>query len=450
MAFIVLNPIGNRTSIEPPAFVPSGTMEIDSEGTFEVSNYEFVKVLVEFNDYKQLISSNSVTFLLKRDGTYWSCGSAAYGVQGNGETQTNKMVLSFTQRLTNVKQISGSDFVAFAVKKDGTLWGTGRNNVGQQSTGNTTDVPEFTQRLTNVAKVAVSSDTTWVIKNDRTLWGCGRNDYGQQGSGNTTDVLTFTQRLTDVIDVKVTSEVTWVLRSDGTLWGCGRNNHGQQGSGNTTDVLVFTKRMENVKDFDVSDTSIWVIKNDGTLWGCGLNGGGQQGSGNTTDVLTFIQRLTDVKKVVCSGSRSLSTGTTWALKNDGTLWGCGSKTNGQQGDGDYGISGITKFTQRLTDVIDVACSMDTTWAIKSNKTLWGCGSISYGQQGSGKRSESASLSVKTFTQRLTNVEAVICNTSRTWAIVGYHDLYSCGSNSSGQQSTGSSTSYISTFGKRTV
>ena len=86
-------------------------------------------------------------------------------------------------------------------------------------------------------------DTTWILTQKGELYGCGRNNYGQQGSGDTTDVLTFTKRASNVKEVKCSDNTTWYIDLDNNLYGCGKNNFGQQGSGDTTSkVLVFTKR----------------------------------------------------------------------------------------------------------------------------------------------------------------------------------------------------------------
>ena len=444
MAFIVFKTKYSE-GLKQPAFVPTGILDIDSQGVHSVANYEFVRVAIEFNNYKQVIvsgtASHSTTWVLKKDGTLWGAGCNYYGSQGSGNYDDVK---TFTRRLTNVKQIAASEYTTYAVKKDGTLWCCGRNDYGQQGSGNTTVVTTFTQRLTNVSKVVCGGIfTAWAIKNDGTLWGTGNNGIGSQGSGDTTNVTTFTQRLTNVIDVKATPDETWALRADGSLWSCGSNSYGQQGIGNTTTVKTFTKKMENVKDFNLSNEHTWVIKNDGTLWGCGSNSHGQQGSGNTTNVTSFTQRMTNVKQVFCDDRVS------WVLKNDGTFWGCGSNSKGQQGNGEEGNNKyVTTFTQRLTNVADASCSGETTWAIKTNKTLWGCGSETYGQQGSGRYSDY--YGVKNFTQRLSNVERVACSKVNTWAVVGNESLYSCGNNEKGQQGTGSTDTRINTFAKRNV
>ena len=388
----------------------------------------------------QAINYGYTTWMLLTDGTLWGCGYNAGGQQGSGNTSN---VTSFTQRLTGVKQISVSGDTTWALKTDGTLWGCGYGNYGQQGSGNTTDVTTFTQRLTGVKNVFCSNNTTWALKTDGTLWGTGWNIYGQQGSGTSgsgTNVTSFTQRLTDVAQVSCSLGSTWALKTDGTVWGCGDNDYGQQGSGDTNAVTTFTQRLTDVGQISASANTTWALKTDGTLWGCGRNNSGQQGSGDTTDVTTFTQRLTDVAQISVSGE------TTWALKTDGTVWGCGYNYHGQQGNETSGSSTkVLTFTQRLSDVSEINACEDTTWALKTDGTLWGCGYGNYGQQGSGGTTD-----VTTFTQRLTDVKQFNACRETTWALKTDGTVWGCGYGNYGQQGNGGSgnTNKVTSFTKR--
>ena len=193
MSFIVLKTL-NQANLEPPAFVPTGIYTAFSQGIHNVANYEFIEVLIETNQLRQLEVSAETTWVLKTDGTLWGTGYNYFGQQGSGDT---KDVLTFTQRLTDVKEFSCFETTTWAIKNDGTLWGCGCNRNGEQGDNSTTDALTFTQRLTDVKKIIFSNSmpgATWAIKNDDTLWGCGFNEYGQQGSGNNLKVLNFTER----------------------------------------------------------------------------------------------------------------------------------------------------------------------------------------------------------------------------------------------------------------
>ena len=132
------------------------------------------------------------------------------------------------------------------INSSGELYGCGYGSSGSQGSGNTSVVVSFTKRADNVKDVVCTQYMTWYINSSGELYGCGENNRGQQGAGNTTDVLTFTKRADDVVQIACgeysADGTTWYVNSSNEVYGCGYNSSGQQGSGNTTNVTTFTKR----------------------------------------------------------------------------------------------------------------------------------------------------------------------------------------------------------------
>ena len=95
------------------------------------------------------------------------------------------------------------------------VYGCGRSNYGQQSSGATSNVTSFTQRLANetIEQVACTTNTTWAVTTDGKLYGCGRSNYGQQGSDSTSNVTSFTQRLANETfsQVACSLQTTWAF-----------------------------------------------------------------------------------------------------------------------------------------------------------------------------------------------------------------------------------------------
>lgn len=408
--FIVLRVKHEPMYLEPPAFIPTGTLEVDKEGTYNVQNYEYVKV--DIGAFRQFAFGNATldtenAWIIKRDGSLWGWGGNGQREQGSGNNTT---VWTSTKRLTGVSKVVHSGYVSWALKDDGTLWGCGYGRYGAQADGSYSNhyVTKFTQRLTNVKDVTLYSHTcVCALKNDGTVWVCG----GVNESGCLTS---FTQA-----PVNNVAKILWgryVLKTDGSL------HFLKVDKSNTSKPVDVVKEMDNVKDFMCVHSedyqSKWILKNDNSLWGMGYNSEGQQGSGNTTNVKSYTRRLTNVKQFYCHKNVS------WAVKNDGTLWGCGRNYAGNQGNGEAGTNKrVLTFTQRLTDVKKVNCSDVTTWALKNDGTLWGCGSSEYGQQGSGKTG-----SIKSFTRRLTNVKDVWCSEYGTFALKKDETLWFAGKN----------------------
>ena len=310
------------------------------------------------NDVKQVACGDAHTFILKNDGSVWSCGYNYNGQLGLGTSGSSNNKTTFTQVTTNinndVKQIACGNSYVFILKNDGSVWSCGYNNRGQLGLNNTTNKTTFTKVTTNinndVKQIDCGTSHTAILKNDGSVWSCGYNQYGTLGLNNNTDKYTFTQVTTNINnDVKqiscIANEII-ILKNDGSVWGCGYNNYGQLGLGDTTKRTTFTQITTNGKKISSNNCSMLILKNDGSLWGCGLNDGGQLGCDHDTGSMTAMNKsLTqvtvninnDVNEIFCGYNHSL------IIKNDGSIWVAGSNSKGQLGLGD--ANSRNRFTE---------------------------------------------------------------------------------------------------------
>ena len=93
---------------------------------------------------------------------------------------------------------------------------------------------------------------------------------------------------------------TIILKNDGSVWTTGGGNgtdgyynYGQLGLGDKNVRTAFTQVTANINN-DVnqvacSEHHTFIMKNDGSLWACGSNGSGQLGLNDTTNRNTFTQ-----------------------------------------------------------------------------------------------------------------------------------------------------------------
>ncbi|MDD7755465.1 MAG: hypothetical protein PUJ51_13320, partial [Clostridiales bacterium] len=317
----------------------------------------FIQVTTNIvNDVKSVYCGDYQTYILKNDGTLWSCGCNNRGQLGLGDFNNKTTFTEITTNVDDIKSVYCGGAHTIILKNDGTLWGTGYNSVGELGLGDNTNRNTFTQVTTNVndiKEIYCGGDHTFILKNDGTLWGCGWNEYGQLGLGDGSHRYTFTQVTTNTDDIKSVycgGSYTLILKNDGTLWGCGNNDYGQLGLGDTTNRNTFTQvttNTDNIKEVYCGDCTL-ILKNDGTLWGTGYNGDGRLGLGDTTNRTTFTQITTNadnIKEIYCGGSYTL------ILENDGTLWGCGRNSESQLGLGDN--TNRTTFTQVTTNTDDI-------------------------------------------------------------------------------------------------
>ena len=293
----------------------------------------------------------------------------------------------------NVKYVACGDQNTFVVKEDGSLWACGNNNSGRLGLGSTTHQNIFCKVINEgVKQVSSGPNHTMVLKDDGSLWACGNNGSGQMGTGETSySFIQVTENINnDVKQVECGRYCTFIIKNDDSLWACGKNEYGDLGLGDTEKREVFTQITDNVKQVSCGgDNHTFILKNDGSLWACGKNNKGQLGLGNTTNMNTFTQVTTnvnnDVKQVACGGYiyNTSYNGFTFILKNDGSIWSCGYNIRGQLGLGD--TTTRKTFTQVTTninnDVEQVSCGTKHVFIIKNDGSLWACGSNDHGELG---------------------------------------------------------------------
>ena len=392
-----------------------------NSGVTDLTGNESLDVLIGLLETLSVDSSKIVQvgvgyqslYVLKNDGTLWSCGLNDVGQLGLGDTTSRNVLTQVTTNIDNdVKQIiasCSSNSNVFIIKKDGSLWGCGRNGYGELGLGDTTKRTIFTKVTTNinndVKHMSCGFSSTYIVKNDGTLWATGLNNYGQLGLSNTTNKSTFTQVTTNISDIKqVLGGASWayIVKNDGSLWSCGLNDSGQLGLNNTTNKSVFTQVTTNVSN-DVNQiagasNSVYIIKNDGTLWACGYDPNNQLGLGSTGNKTKFTQVTTNINKDIKMMSVGYYTGNyTYAMiiKNDGTIWATGINNYGQYGNGN--TTNNTGSFKQVTGIpegeIDVLCCGYAASYILIDGMLYSCGMNDSGQLGLGSADSGANHKV---------------------------------------------------------
>ena len=272
----------------------------------------------------------SFLFLKKSAGNVYCAGDNSKGQLGLGvgAVGTNRVEVTRVN-ITDVKQVICGGKHTFIIKTDGTVWSCGFNDKGQLGLGDTTDRTTFTQvNITDVKQIICGYSNTFAIKTDGTVWSCGWNGYGQLGLGDITDRTTFTQ--INITDVKQFicggGSHEFIIKTDGTVWSCGFNNNGQLGlgdSGTGKDRTTFTQvNITDVKQIICGDSHTFIIKTDGTVWATGYNSFGQLGLGDTTKRTTFeklnIPEISDIEFIY------LKWHTSTIVTQKGKIYECGS------------------------------------------------------------------------------------------------------------------------------
>ena len=331
----------------------------------------------------------------KTSNPMWSWGGNEYGQLGQGgATSTQNVTLTQIGALTNWKTIEPGSRNTYALRSDGTLWVWGDNSFAQLGQG----FASSSQHLTTPVQVGTSNAWTYIgsgngyfagaIDTSGRLWMWGDNFWGQTSQATTTTPVTA--------PTQVGSDTTWssvstgfgqtvAIKTNGTMWSWGDNAKGQLGNGTITTPIVVPAQIGTDTDWVNVTTGTAhsvAIKSNGTMWAWGDDDFGQLGHGGATTtpnpVPTQIGTDTDWLDVEALG------GTNIALKTDGTLWGWGSNTSGQLGQG-ASSTPVTAPVQIGTDTdwVDVSVGAAHVLAIKSNGTMWSWGNNVRGQVGSG-------------------------------------------------------------------
>ena len=230
------------------------------------------------------------------------------------------------------------------------------------------------------------------------------------------------------------------------LWAWGRGTNGQLGQGNRTNysspkqVGSLTTWIDN---FSIASGTSAAVKSDGTLWMWGNNSSGQLGLGN----LTYYSSPKQVGSLTNWLKITLSESAAFAIKNNGTLWSWGFGGNGKLGLGNTTNYSSPKQVGSLTTWLSLVGSgygTKATFAIQTNGTLWGWGLNTNGQLGLGN---TTNYSSPKQVGSLTNWLNVSSGYQYTFAIKTDGTLWSWGKNSgayrSGALGLGNSTDYSS-------
>lgn len=306
------------------------------------------------------------TFALKNDNTLWACGLNNFGTLGIGQTGSTS-VLTQIGTASNWSKLVSNGVFTIALKVDGTLWGWGDNQNGQLGLGSGAPTQVLSPIQIGTANhwtdIAVSCCGSFALKNDGTVWGTGLQinpfldwftgpdpvNLLRQGYFYDTTASSWVPN-NGIAKIKAGDSHMMALKTDGTLVVWGVNSHGELGM-----PLTF---VQSTKPLPIGGSDTWLdfatgndfclaVKSDGTLWAWGRNNYGQLGLGHTNDVLTPTQVGTDTnwEKINAAG-----TSTSLGIKNDGSIWVWGRNNFGQFGNGTLTQSNVPLLNSAICAV----------------------------------------------------------------------------------------------------
>lgn len=468
--------------------------------------------LAVFKDY---------TAALKEDGTVWICrqvyGNFKTVVQVEGldhvksiSTLFNNIValkdngyvvllrdtanggnIKYLKGFYDVVSISCSQYQIAALKRDGTLWISGKmyetssSLLGTQDS-NDLDNPTQVTDITDIDVMASGYNHILFLKKDGTVWGMGNNQYGQLGNGVaiSRNIPVKVKGLRNVRNIDANGYYhSMALINDGSIrvWGNEVKSHID---GEFSSIPKVVPGINNVVSITGNYTNYAVLKEDGTVWNWGpddneptevkkLDGVTDISGGNDVS-FQFAARKTDgtvwkfskspymVEGLINIIAISEGRNQTLALKEDGTVWSFNS--NGKKpikvpdisdviaiSTGDnmslalkddgtvwtWSINGDANLQscqpvkiEGLSDIIAIS-GADT--ALKSDGTVWKWGKNNYGQIGNGTMEDTV-IPVKVI-----GLEGIVKISSNEWhslALDKNGEVWAWGRNNGGQLGDG--------------
>ena len=296
-----------------------------------------VTEVLPFSEAKA-ISVQEATALALRRGTVWAWGSNSFGQLGDG-TRIEKTIPVQVENLTSVKAIASGVFTSYALKDDGTVWAWGDNTdgklgIGVMSIADST-IPMKVSGLDSVIAIAAGRTHALALKSDGTVWSWGRNNSGVLGLGSTSmfDIRSEPTKipgLSGIVSISSRDNTAFAIRDDGSVFGWGQNMSGELGIGTTSDAVptpVESVGMKGARTISYGDGCTIIIKQDNSVWSCGSNTRGRLGIGSADE------GIHPLPSQIPSLTATLSSSSTHAivLISDGTIRSFGGNGSGQLG-----------------------------------------------------------------------------------------------------------------------
>lgn len=363
-------------------------------------------------DVEKIAAGNRHNLALLKDGSVYAWGFNVTGEIGNGAFGAHSEVASpvRVEGLPSIKDVAAGNNFSLALAQDGFVYGWGSNILGQLTQPNQSKdypVPIRLNGLSDIISISAGDNFAMAVKRDGSVWTWGSNNVSQLGDGTKDTHITPVQVhategeegfLSGCKEVSSGVRNVVAVMNDGTVRAWGDGEYGQVGRGKarfgagssvpfmSLDQSDPTGHLTNVNKFVSGRCASIVLKNDGSVYTWGLHRHGELGIGDYTDPNaggfdvaflstvnhpTRVSGLPSIKEITSGQSHSL------ALSVSGDVYGWGYNAVMSRGvlglDDDVEYSNTPVKIAGLSHIEHIYSGINHNFAIAADGTIYGWG-----------------------------------------------------------------------------
>jgi alpha-tubulin suppressor-like RCC1 family protein len=421
---------------------------------------------------KQISTGIDHVQVLTQDGLVYSWGSGASGQLGNGSSAQSlvPVAVTTTGALSGkvISSVTSGGSYALALTEQGEIFGwgaAGRRGDGSNSVATTpVAVSSFGSGDKVATDLVAGYNHAFIAAVDGMIYSFGSNSRGALGNGSLFDSLVATPILKfgsvagkGIRHGTAGATFSMLVDADGGIHTWGQNDVGQLGSTpaltylpNPTPLVSRALAGRKILQVATGGAHTVVLADDGFLYSSGGNANGQLGLGWTGALVQEFQQVPMVgllagKRIVAVGAGA---GHTIVLTSDGRVFGWGSNSNGQLGNGTTTNSALPVALDRTgvlagKTIVSIAAAVNDNWnlALTSDGQVFSWGSGASGRLGNNTTptSQTVPVAVQT-TGALAGVfiRAISAGAGHALALSSNGRVFSWGAGLAGRLGNGSS------------